>query len=695
MRNPSLDASLRWFGIGWCGLAAFVPATALPAIPDPDTLFEPEIVITARKIEEDPQEIPMSVQVLSGELLDELDLTRLYELQFSTPGLVMNNAGLWGAGMALRGVSEQSPTGTGVAPHLNGVYLDSSNSAITRMFDLDRVELLKGPQSSLYGRNSTGGAINFVTRAPEDQFSAAFEGAYGSFSSTRAQGHVNAPIGSAAARLAFTVSEGDGYIRNTVDSRRFGESDYWGVRGSLSAAVGDALHVNLVAQRVRDDGASGELWTQHPDFLPDPADIRRTTVTLADPYLVNEDDNTSIRLEYALPFGTLRSITGYAKNETRNRDDCAGLPFLANCVRGGRPIEHEQWSQEIQLHVAGTGRVDTLLGLHYYDADGVSNFYEFIPNAGPGFRTNSHTTSREQSIALFAQTTLQLIDRWSVTGGVRWSDDELHVDTIGTGFADSPTLVAGGQEADHVAWRADLKYAASDDRFWYAGIATGYRSGGLSRSGDHLESFDPENLTAYEAGLKSRWLNQRLTFNAAAFLYDFEDLQVVSITTGPGANTIDNAAKAEIQGVDASLTWQVAPRLTIETGAVWLAKREFEEFVVDAVDLSGNELMRAPPWTATAALSHVQPIGALGRLTGRIEYAYRGASYFSKENSPAFSQHAFGLMNLYLTLEPAGGRWYAFASARNVTNEDYFHQVFFQSNPGYPVNYEAGCGVRF
>ena len=276
-----------------------------------------EVIVTARKIEEDLQDIPMSVQALSGDFLNETAITRLFELQFAVPGLVVNSSGMFGAGFSLRGIADQRVTGLSVAPHLNGVYLGNANLAVARMFDLERIEVLKGPQGTLYGRNATGGSINFITRSPQDSFSADIEGAYGSFETARVQGHVNLPFEKSAFRLAFIISEGDGYIRNSIDDRKFAEEDFWGLRGTFRIDASDDLSLDVMAQHIRDDGASGELWSPRPDFLVDPADIRLTTVTLANPYLISEIDNFSVNLQYDLGFAQLRSITGYAQSEVQ------------------------------------------------------------------------------------------------------------------------------------------------------------------------------------------------------------------------------------------------------------------------------------------------------------------------------------------------------------------------------------------
>jgi hypothetical protein len=161
-------------------------------------------------------------------------------------------------------------------------------------------------------------------------------------------------------------------------------------------------------------------------------------------------------VEHEFSRARLRSVTGYAKNQTHDLDDCAGMPFLQGCVRGGRPIEHQQWSQELQLLFPVTGRIDTMLAVNFYDSDGYSNVYQFFPTAGPVPQANSHITGREQSAAIFGETTVRLAPGWSVTGGVRKTEDEGHSTIIGTGSEDTHTLARGGAKSDDVSWRVGL-----------------------------------------------------------------------------------------------------------------------------------------------------------------------------------------------------------------------------------------------
>jgi iron complex outermembrane recepter protein len=684
------------------GTGVFQTAFAqVPPIATAQTFALDEIIVTARKVAENVQEVPLSVQVLSADFLDEAAATRLYELQFNIPGLVVNNLGLNGAGFALRGVSDQGGNSLAVATHLDGVYLGNSNLAIARMFDLDRIEVLKGPQGTLYGRNATGGSINFITKSPADALGAEVEVAYGSFDTARAQGHMNLPFEKGAFRLAFIGSEGDGYIRNSIDERRFSENDFWGLRGSLRANVTDRLHLALMAQHVADDGASGELWSPPPAFLVNPADIRLTTVTLANPYLITAADNASLIVEYELGFATLHAVTGYARSEVRDLDDCSGLPFLRGCVRGVRPASYDQWSQEIRFASNGGATLDWLVGGYFFDSAAAIDFHQFLPVVNPNPLNASHSTSEETAYAAFGQVTWHLARRWSITGGLRLSYEENRVSSIGTGIQDSPTLQSAENDWHGTSWRIDLGYTATDDMLVYAGVSTGFKSGGITTTrlpDGAFNSFRPENLTAFEAGVKTRWLDGRLTLNGAAFFYDFEDMQINSVYVADNRVIveIDNAAKAELYGIDASGIFHLTDRLTVSAGAVWMPKREFVEYRNERTGdtLAGHKLSRAPEWTATAAINLEQPLRDSGNLSWRLEYNYHSAFFFTKENDPLYSQNGFGLLNASLRFESTNKKWYVFASGRNLTNENYFNQVFLQSSPGYPDTYEIGFGHR-
>lgn len=692
-KGTTWPASVRLV-IGAAGmlLSTGVSATST-AVVDAAVLL-PEVIVTARRIAENLQDVPLSVQVLTGEYLESSRATRLHELQFAIPGLVINNTGMFGVGFSLRGIADQRTGGLAVAPYFDGVYLGTSNLAIARMFDIERMEILKGPQGTLYGRNATGGSINVIPREPADVLESAIEVSYGSFDTTRAQGYVNLPAGKTALRIAFIASEGDGHIRNTVDDRRFGEEDYWGVRGSLRVDATEDFRIDLMAQHVRDDGGSGDLWLPRPDYLPDPRDIRLTTVTLRDPYLTSEVDQVAARLEFDLGAASLKSITGFTRSEVRNVDDCAGTPVLRGCVRSALPNAFEGWSQELQVLFSRSSVVEGIVGAYYAEDDSTLAFFQLLPLVSTQPTNESRSTTRDRVAALFGQGTVQFADRWSATAGLRLSREESRVTTAGTGTRDSPVPLTGDRNQDDVSWRLDLARAIGDHASVYGGVSTGTKSGGFVTT--TMDGYGPESLTAYEIGAKTRWLDRRLTLNAAAFFYDYEDLQVNTISD-VGVNQVDNAAEAELYGLDAELSFAPSERWSLSAGFVWLPKREFVEYRTEATgsDLSGNELVRAPEWSLSTAIDYGWPLRDAGRLSARLEYNFRSDYYYTPENDPLLAQDSVGLLNAFLRFASANEAWYAFAAARNLTDADYFTQVLLQSSPGYARTYEVGVGRRF
>lgn len=695
-------------GANECLLAVFLSAALWPAVvsgqdsPARESESVPldVIIVTARKTQERLQDVPMSLQVITAELLETTDTSHVLQLQYSVPGLVVNNLGLNGAGFSLRAVASQGGSGSAVATHMNGAYLGTAQLSTTRLFDLDRVEILKGPQGTLYGRNSTGGSINFVSHAPEEEFNAGLEAAYGSFATVRTQGHVNLPFDQSALRLAFIASNGDGFIRNSVDDRRFAENDFRGLRASFRIDVTDRLQVDLMAQHGREDGARHELWLPRPDFLPAPADIRLTTVTLANPYLINESDFVSVNADYDLGFATLQSTSAYAHSKVRDLDDCAGLPILAGCIRSVAPDRHDQLSQEFRLVSRTDGAVDWLIGASWYDDDGFRDYYQLTPLIDPEPTSDNESRTSATAYAAFGQADFHLTPRWTVTAGLRLGRENRRLSTFGTGTEDSPVLVSAENSWNNISWRFDLQYAFTDEVLGYAGIATGFKSGGYNvLPGGVLDGYDPEHLRAYEVGIKSRWLDRRIRLNGAAFYYDFSDLQVgtSTITESGLIFETDNAARAEIYGIDADGLLQLTDNLSFSAGIVWLPQRAFVEYRNDRTGdtLSGNKLIRAPEWSTTAAVDYEFPWRQARQYSARIEYNYRSGYFFTVDNNPLFAQGSFGLLNLYLRFQSAGEKWYAFASARNLGDVDYFDQVFIQASPGEPDTYEAGFGYRF
>jgi iron complex outermembrane recepter protein len=682
-------------------LLVFAPALPAAAGASPLAVALDEVVVTARKVEERALDVPMGIQILDSGTLANEGSGSWYGLQFAVPGLVVNNIGLFGAGLSLRGVANQSGAGSAIATHLNGMYIGNASLAVTRLFDMDRVEVLKGPQGTLYGSNATGGSINMHTRAPGQQLDAAVEGAYGSYSTSRVQAHVDVPVGEAALGIAVIASQGDGYIRNSVDGRRFAEQDFWGVRVSARAAFGESGRIDVMAQHLRDDGASGDLWTPNPAFLAEPKDIRLATVTRDDVFLDLENSVATVDVSYDFGSTRLVSVTGYARNGLGNRDDCAGgFLFLQDCVRGDPDDSYDQWSEELQLQFTGNETLDGLVGAYYFESRETSHYFQQLPVVNPNPMYDGRQTGASSATALFGQARLRVGTRWTVSGGLRIGQDEQRVTTVGTGVRDSPTLLVGRKSAGNDSVRLDAAWAVNDRSRLYASVSTGFTAGGIDRlpQGGELDEFRPEHLLAWEAGLKARTPDGEASVDISAFYYDYRDMQVYAteLVGGVPLQSVGNAAKARLYGLDGAGSVRLNERLALSIGVVWLAGRDYADYAdaLSGEDFSGNRLVRAPDLSGSMALEFEQPTGGLGSLTARLGVDYRSAHYFTPDNDPLFAQDAFALVNARVQFEVADGRWRVYGVARNLLDEDYFNQVFLQSSPGLPATFEIGAGIR-
>jgi iron complex outermembrane recepter protein len=688
---------------GLVAAALWLPTGASAQQPAPTRTADApldEIVVTARMVEEDITRVPMSVQALSGEYLEQRDLSNLYDLQYAVPGLVLTNRGMFGAGISLRGVADEGGGSLSVAPHLNGVYLGRSTLALARQFDLERVEVVKGPQGTLYGRNATGGAINVITRTPEPELSAALEGAWGSFETARIGGHVNLPGDTVAARVAFSAADGDGFIRNSVDARRFAEDDYYAIRASVRVTPSDTLTIDAMVQHARDDGASGELWLPRPDRLPDPGDIHLTTVTIDDPYLETTNDFANVNVAYRFAGMTFRSISGYARNLNRDVDDCAGIAELAGCVRSVQPLIYEQFSQEFRLEAHAGESLDWIAGAYYFDGTETQNLVQRLAFS-PGPVQDYRNVADESAFAGFGDATFRLGQHWRMNGGLRWSREGGRISYTDNRAPGPPTPRIADGSWDSTSWRLGVDYSPHDRLLFYANVATGFKSGGVTSTllpTGEFDDYAPERITAYELGMSAGLREGRTSLRASAFAYDFKDLQVttVDLIDGVARVVVDNAAAARIEGVDVSASTRIGEHFTLATAFVWLPRREFVEFIDERGNsLAGNDVTRASEWSASTSIGYRLPIAGRGELGVDVDYNFRSAFFFTKDNNRIQYQEDFGLLNLTLRFDAAQGGWYAFASARNLLDTDYFTQILFQSAPGYPTRYEVGGGWRY
>jgi iron complex outermembrane recepter protein len=682
------------------------------------------IIVTARKREESVQSVPASISVFGGEDLAEQRLYNASELQYSTPGFyVQNYEGA--ATITMRGVGAQIPGGpSSVATHLDGIYQASSSAQLNRLFDVERVEVIRGPQGTLYGRNSTGGALNIITRRAGDDLEGDLSVSYGTFNTLRGDGGVSLPIGDNwGVRLAGSFAEGDGQFLNTFNGEKVGNEKFLGGRVSLAGTVG-SVSVDLFVQRSRDEDNATQTLIPLVD-ADDPTPLLGWNKTFLDQpteQLFRRDmDMAGLALSGDLGNGfSWRSITGYLDYTLDNLLDVNPRPSGPVRVGIATPTYAEQFSQEAQLLYSGD-RLNGVLGAYYLDAEQGDQRVLTLDGVAPFTIVLFDTTSRDdtKAYAVFADLNYDLTDQLTLNGGVRWNREEIRNRFAGTGpLAGGPFDLSGTQ--GEPTWRIGLDYAVRPQLMFYGSVSTGVQSGffgsafDTATGADRPNEVEPETLVAYEVGMKSVLGDNGGYFNVSAFYYDYSDLQVQKggIIIGPdGAPDLTvppfffttNAAEAEIHGIDLELTnLRIQERLKVDIVAQYL-NAEYTDYDTindfrEEVSFAGNRLPRAPKFALSSALTlDGLRLGNSAEGEIRLEYNYRSKTFFTEDNREAATQSGVGLLNLTASVDFNDDRWRLFASGRNLSNERFFdfHRGDVFANAGEFRSFEVGFRYNF
>jgi iron complex outermembrane receptor protein len=699
------------------GLLALTGSTALHAqvaeAPTPATEGLQEIVVTAQKRAQSVQDVAATVTAFSPEALEKSGVNDAAALQLRTPGMVVSTNGAYGQPY-VRGIGSDiiNPgTDAPVAIYLDGAYQPRPTAALTEFLDVDRVEVLKGPQGTLYGRNATGGAINIVSRDPGDELGADSTLVYGNRDQVTFRGALNTPLSDeSAARISGFYTEHDGFSRNLLDGRRLDDEKLWGVRGKLKIDPGESLSVVLLAEYTHENDSRNLaekvvdspalplpvrdlaplLGYAAPVIPPDPRDLE------AD--FLNEQQMSQLRMNAAVTWKLgsleLKSITGFTRVHTQGILDLDGteIPFSYDREIGrSRAV-----TENLQLSSATGGAFEWLAGLEYLHEEAAQNFDARLPFFGPpsdiefgtdspvaGFIWASGITTNAASA--FVDARWEFAPKWTLTGGARysWEDKdatfgETLIDPFGllTGVPGTAVIPAEPQRSFR-AWtpKVGLEFRPVEHTLLYLTATRGFKSGGFNLMNTG-ETFAPEKIWSYETGVKTSWLDNRLRTNASAFYYDYKDLQVNQFSGV--TNLITNAAKSKIKGVELQLDARPLPRFAIDAAAAWLDATYSEYLTRDAnqagtpvVDLSGNQMPKAPRFTATLGTDIDVPIGALGKLTMRAELRYQSSVYFDQFNTAQLEQGGYTLLNARMAYLTADDHWELALFGRNLTDKVY------------------------
>ncbi|HEX6592659.1 MAG TPA: TonB-dependent receptor, partial [Moraxellaceae bacterium] len=614
-----------------------------------------------------------------------------------------------GVGTGTQTLDSPSPIGI----YLDDVYISNASATGFPVFDLERVEVLRGPQGTLWGKNTTGGAVNYVSKKPSLTSSDGYAKIdYGSFDSTVLEAAFGGPNSErVATRAAFHYETRDGAYDNTFTGDKGVALKDGAARVQFLAKVTDNLEA-LFNVHLREysstgnnatvigTGAGGSYNINGVSYLP--SKDRYTTSSNAPGATDISQSGAALNLKWQLNRYELTSISAFEGFEQETLTDSDNTPLELS--RGHSEAKSHQISQEFRLASPREDRLNWVTGLHYFKedirSDSASATLDTLQRPGPRplAYSDAFYTYGSESYAAFGSATFRFTPQLAVTGGLRWTTENKDIDLtryLGTGtvaFADSnvwwplyavssPKTVTARQDREDSwgDWSYDLtpEYSITDTQRVYFHFAKGFRGGGYNSGATtqvQVNVLSPEYLTSYELGYKSEWLDGRLNLNANVFHYIYEDMQinaVVPTTSGPSSQ-LRNAAEGEANGAELEIVALPVSNLRIRGGLGWL-DTEFTNFRDSAGNYTGNKFVRSPDFSAVANVEYRIPLASGDDIVLGTDWNYVTRFYFytNDQVNPNLSQGPYALGNARVAYVTSDNKFNVTAYVNNLTDKQY------------------------
>jgi iron complex outermembrane receptor protein len=700
-------------------VAAFAQSASAPQAA-PGVLEE--IIVTAQRREETVQKSSLSIQVLSDDELWQAGVVRASDLNRVVPGIQVAGGGN-AAQIYIRGVGDfaASPlSNPAVAVNVDGVYISRPQGVNSSFYDLARLEVLRGPQGTLYGRNASGGALNLVTNRPSlDSMNGYVSVGLGNYSLVEAQGAINVPLSDTVAiRAAANVVQRDGYLSDDTD-----DEDTTAGRVRLLWQPSEALSLLLNAD-VAEEKGKGPGYVQLPrpsgtdpwlsGSSPQSNGILAGTPPIGflvapigtDTFRDNTFWNVSAELNWDFGPATLTVIPAFRDADISERNYPAGL---RNTIPES---SSEQTTLEVRLGNA-SDQLKWVVGAYYYKEEQEAEqqiFQGILQDNVISYTPDS------KSYAAFGEATFSVTERLRLIAGARYTEEDKSVE--GTIYTNSPVAappgaplpflleVFGGDESfSDTTWKAGLEYDVTPDNMLFATAGTGFKAGGFNQTVAPMDTFDPEELTAYQLGSRNRFADGRVQLNAEVYYWDYKDQQIGHVVFDPVGNinfVTDNAGQATIQGANIDLVAAITDNDRVEL-FVEYNDTEYDEFTYETaysifgapifnpastacpfsapfpgpsfgtllttIDCSGQELPRAPQWVASAAYEHTFRFGNGSSVSARVSGQYTDARWLNFEYVATERADSNEVYNLDLTYVSPHGNWTISAFVHNLDDE--------------------------
>ncbi len=713
-------------------------------------MFE-EIVVTAQKREESLQSVPISIAAYTGSQLQELKIDKAADISLVTPGLyAQGSRGDSNPIFAIRGIglndlfTNNNPT--------VGVYVDEVVQPFTpllgfQLFDVERVEVLKGPQGTLYGRNTTGGAVNFITRKPTQETEGYGSVSYSRYDRFELEGAAGGAItDKLAVRISGkTIQQSGGWQTNTLTGEEIGDVDHQAVRAQLLWTPSDNFDLLLKGSLFKEN--RDQQLRQHVGYLAAPfsstpcqgfLDGVRDEQNCVD-FLGYSDPNTDPRkvenselyghesnadaqdlaltMNWHTPDVLITSVTGYTHFDRVTGDDSDGGGLIELDTQFTDKIE--AFSQELRFTSVEDGPVSWVFGGFVSHDNLKGSALQALDDHIFNTRVDTSYTQKSTSAAAFGQADWRFAEDFRLTFGLRYTYEEKSliyngIDLDPFNNTTLPVPVAGIDDKfsqDNISGKIGIDYNISDDVMVYASASKGFKSGGyktaIAFNPDELLPFKGETLYAYEVGAKTTLMDGKLNLNAAGYYYDWKNFQafVTEIRSGINVIVLSNAGDARVYGAEAEMQYQATDRLSLRASAN-LMDTKITQFnaAPGADDNTGNKLSYAPEFTFSGIVRYDFPVEEHGfGMYFLGDASYRDRVFYSLANRLQNSQSGYWLLNARLAVTSLDEKWELAIWGRNLTDKLYVSQSYdnfggifpSQNYLGDPVTYGATLSYRF
>jgi iron complex outermembrane receptor protein len=743
-----------------------------------------EVVVTAQKRSEGINKVGITMQAFTAEMLADKGVHSAVDLETITPGLTVTEAAPTGVPVySIRGVGFAdfaTASSSTVGLYNDDVALPYATMSRGVLFDVERVEVLKGPQGDLYGRNTTAGQINFISRKPTKEFEAGASADFSRFNALDVEGYISGPVAEKVqARLAAKIVESSKGWQQSISrpGDTLGKKDDMAVRGMINFDIAEnaSLLLNFHLSKDKSDNQAPTAYDGtiigHATSQPIPTGIDATpSFSLGNNRAADwganwrpKRDNTfkgfSAKLNWDVVDGiNLTSITAYDKFDRDEKFETDGVPFVSG--QASNTTDIKSFSQELRLASNDKSNLSWIVG-GYYSHDTMSESYKFFMDQSYGYilginQIDTRYSQTTKSAAGFGHVEWKFADKLKLTLGTRYTSEHRSwsgctydsgdgtyagswnniltpylvvpnglpdpgLDTPGSCsiYDDIPGTPNYGKFAvfsDSITtnkWmgKAGLDYSPSDNVLIYGTISKGFKSGGFNGASAQTHSqllpYKPETILAYEAGLKSTWLDGKMQFNAAAFYYDYKDKQepTFAVTFVGNIAGLTNIPKSRVIGVEADLRVRPVRGLTIDMGATHIKTKilDYQAISGDSVwpnvityDASGFELSNAPKWQANGTAAYVWALNSALNMTVGGDLVYKASTAGSTQDLVS----DYVLVNARMGISDASDRWSVTVWGRNIFNKYYWVSAFAGNGTyvrmnGMPVTYGVTLAAKF